>query len=90
MATTTPTRLVAATVRERLQRSGERLWRFEDFADLPFPAVAQTLSRLARAGEVERLKNLMRVRPQPLLPRRPPIRPTTFPGITVSLGRPDR
>ncbi|MBL8799780.1 MAG: DNA-binding protein [Planctomycetia bacterium] len=42
------------------------------------------------AGEVERLKNLMRVRPQPLLPRRPPIRPSTFPGITVPLGRPDR
>lgn len=55
MTTSTPTRLVAATVRERLQRGGERLWRFEDFADLPFPAVAQTLSRLARAGKVERL-----------------------------------
>jgi len=42
------------------------------------------------AGEVERLKNLMRVRPQPGLPRRPPIRQCSFPGITVPLGRPER
>lgn len=42
------------------------------------------------AGEAERLKGLMRVRPQPLLPRRPPIRQSTFPGITVPLGRPHR
>jgi hypothetical protein len=42
------------------------------------------------ADEVERLKNLMRVRPEPLVPRHPPIRQDTFPGITVPLGRPDR
>jgi hypothetical protein len=42
------------------------------------------------AGEVERLQNLMRVRPQPRLPRRPPSRQCSFPGITVPLGRPDR
>ena len=41
-------------------------------------------------GEVERLKNLMRVRPQPSLPRRPPVRQASFPGIKVPLGRPDR
>lgn len=42
------------------------------------------------AGEVERLKDLMRVRPQRLTPRRPPIRPDAFPGITVKLGHPGR
>jgi hypothetical protein len=42
-------------VRKRIEEGGERLWRFEDFADLPFPAVAQALSRLTRAGAIERL-----------------------------------
>jgi hypothetical protein len=42
------------------------------------------------AHEVERLRSLMRVRPQLTPPRRPPTRPATFPGITVPLGRPDR
>lgn len=42
------------------------------------------------AAEVERLKSLMRVRPQALLPRRPPIRPSTFKGISILLGRPDQ
>jgi hypothetical protein len=42
------------------------------------------------AAEVERLKSLMRVRPESLVPRRPTIRQDTFPGITVPLGRPDR
>jgi transposase-like protein len=40
------------------------------------------------AGEVERLKEIMRVRPSPARPRRPPIRQQAFPGITVPLGRP--
>jgi hypothetical protein len=48
-------RRVAALVRERIERGGERLWRFEDFADLPFSTVAKALSRLARAGVVERV-----------------------------------
>jgi hypothetical protein len=42
-------------VRQRIERGGERLWRFEDFRDLPFMAVAQALSRLARDGTIERL-----------------------------------
>jgi hypothetical protein len=41
------------------------------------------------AGEVERLKDRLRVRPQRLVPRRPPVRRDSFPGITVTLGRPD-
>jgi hypothetical protein len=46
---------VTASVRKRIELGGERLWRFEDFAGLPFPAVAQALSRLARTGTIERL-----------------------------------
>jgi hypothetical protein len=40
------------------------------------------------ASEVERLKDLMRARPQALRARRPPLRRDSFPGITVPLGRP--
>lgn len=46
---------IAASVRRRIERGGERLWRLEDFRDLPFEAVAQSLSRLAREGWIERL-----------------------------------
>jgi Family of unknown function (DUF6088) len=42
-------------VRRRIERAGERLWRLEDFRDLPFEAVAQSLSRLTRQGVLERL-----------------------------------
>lgn len=49
------TRHITITVRKRIERGGERLWRFEDFADLPFTAVAQALSRLVKAGLLERL-----------------------------------
>jgi hypothetical protein len=45
----------ASLVRQRIERGGEHLWRFDDFCDLPFPAVAQALSRLTRAGTIERL-----------------------------------
>ncbi len=41
------------------------------------------------AAEVERLKELMRVRPQRNPPRQLPVRQESFPGITVKLGRPD-
>jgi len=41
------------------------------------------------ASEVERIKELMRVRPQCAPPRRPRVRRDTFPGITVPLGRPE-
>lgn len=46
---------VAALVRQRIQDGGERLWRLEDFRDLPFAAVAKALSRLTKAGKIERL-----------------------------------
>jgi len=46
---------VMAVIRRRIEAEGERLWRLEDFADLPFTAVAQALSRLTRDGRLERL-----------------------------------
>lgn len=46
---------VAAIVRQRIEQGSDRLWRLEDFADLPFTAVAQALSRLHRRGLIERL-----------------------------------
>ena len=48
-------RPITRVVRQRIARSGERLWRLEDFRDLPFTAVAQVLSRLTRRGKLERL-----------------------------------
>lgn len=50
-----PSRRTAALVRQRIEVAGERLWRLEDFSDLPFAAVAQALSRLTRSGFIERL-----------------------------------
>ena len=54
-ATTTSPQFYAASVRQRIEKGGERIWRLEDFRDLPFAAVAQALSRLTRAGTLERL-----------------------------------
>jgi hypothetical protein len=45
----------SASINRRIHRRGNRLWRLEDFRDLPFTAVAQTLSRLTRQGMLERL-----------------------------------
>jgi hypothetical protein len=42
------------------------------------------------AVEIERRKELMRVRPRFAPPRRFAIRRDALPGITVKLGRPDR
>lgn len=57
-------RRIAERIRTRIQRGGERVWRFEDFADLPFTAVAQTLSRLLKAGTIERLSKGIYYRPR--------------------------
>lgn len=46
---------IAAVIRHRVQKGGERLWRLEDFRDLPPAATAQAVSRLARQGTLERL-----------------------------------
>lgn len=45
----------ARAVRTRIERGGERIWRLENFLDLPLGSVAQALSRLSRTGFVERL-----------------------------------
>ncbi len=55
IASTPRSRHAAKLVRQRIERGNERLWRYADFGDLPFPAVAQALSRLTRAGMIERL-----------------------------------
>lgn len=48
-------RNVTSAVRQRIEAGGERVWRLADFTELPFPAVAQALSRLARQGQLRRL-----------------------------------
>ena len=47
--------LTTEEVRRRIDRDGERFWRFVDFRDLPSAAVAKALSRLAKVGHVQRL-----------------------------------
>lgn len=46
---------VAQLVRERIDSLSEGVWRFEDFDDLPLVPAAQALSRMVRAGDLERL-----------------------------------
>ena len=54
-----------------------------------FQGGAQGQGRIkVEAKEIERLKDLMRVRPQPALQRKLPVKTDNFPGITVKLGRP--
>jgi hypothetical protein len=48
-------RRTAQMIRDRIERGGERLWRLQDFDELPSTAVAQALSRLTRQGVLERL-----------------------------------
>jgi hypothetical protein len=45
---------------------------------------------LLEVSEVERIKDLLRVRPRPAPSRRPPVRGHAYPGITVPLGYPGR
>jgi hypothetical protein len=63
----------AAVVRCRVESGGEALGRHSDFPGLPPTAVAQALSRLARAGEIERLSRgvYYRGRTTPFGPSRP-------------------
>ncbi len=46
---------IAHLVRARIEQGGERVWRLDDFRDLPSSTVARALSRLAQLGAVERL-----------------------------------
>ena len=45
----------AQQIRQRIEASGEHYWRMADFPDVPATAVAQTLSRLARKGNLQRV-----------------------------------
>jgi hypothetical protein len=62
--TTGGKRQITDIVRQRIERGGERLWRFEDFRDLPSSAVAQALSRLTRQGLLQRLSKGVYYRPR--------------------------
>ncbi|HVA48209.1 MAG TPA: DUF6088 family protein [Pirellulales bacterium] len=62
--TAAASRRVTGLVRQRIERGGERLWRYADFHELPFASVAQALSRLARAGEIQRLSKGIYYRPR--------------------------
>jgi hypothetical protein len=55
---------IVAVVSRKIERGGERLWRLEDFGDLPYTAVAQALSRLTREGKLERLSKGIYYRPR--------------------------
>ncbi len=46
---------ITAVIARRIESEGERLWRPQDFANLPPSAVLQALSRLTRRGRLERL-----------------------------------
>ena len=65
MRSLTASRQVTAKIRRKINRGGERVWRPEDFRHLPFTAVAQALSRLARQGAIERLSKGVYYRPRP-------------------------
>lgn len=54
----------SALIRSRVEQAGERLWRMDDFRDQPFPAVAQTFSRLARKGTLQRVSKGVYYRPR--------------------------
>lgn len=53
--TTTQSRQAATQIRNRIERGGERLWRFDDFPGVPVSALAQALSRLTRQGKLQRV-----------------------------------
>jgi Family of unknown function (DUF6088) len=55
---------IAETVRQRIEGGGEQVWRLVDFEGLPFTAVAQALSRLARQGFIQRLGKGLYYRPR--------------------------
>lgn len=57
--------VTAKQIRSRVRRGGERFWRHTDFADLPSAAVSQALSRLARGGELDRVRKGVYYRSRP-------------------------
>jgi len=57
--------MTAKQIRSRVRQGGERFWRHSDFADLPPAAVSQALSRLAKHGELDRVRKGVYYRPRP-------------------------
>lgn len=55
----------ATRVYERVRDGGERYWSLSDFRDLSATAVAHALSRLATAGELQRVRKGLYYRPKP-------------------------
>lgn len=49
------TRSIAENIRIEIESGGERIWRYADFENMPFTAIAKALSRLSRAGFIHRL-----------------------------------
>jgi hypothetical protein len=43
------------SIRRRIENGGERIWRMENFGDLPPAAAAQALSRLTKTGLIQRI-----------------------------------
>lgn len=54
----------AKQIRNRIDREDRKYWRQNDFADLPPLAVSQTLSRLVKAGALERVSKGLYYRPR--------------------------
>ncbi len=84
MEKTLPSRGVARMIRRRIETGGERVWRLSDFAEFPFQAVAQALSRLTRQGHLQRLGKGLYYRPRqtafgPSLPNPAAIRTLPLP-----------
>ena len=52
------------TIRDRVARGGERLWRIEDFEGQSYPAVAQALSRLSKNGVLARVSKGVYYKPR--------------------------
>lgn len=87
-----------ATVKDLVLCSADRIWTYSDLAELPPSAVSQALSRLARKGELRRIRKGVYYRPKQtavgessasstelaatLLPKGADLRPT---GTTAAL-----
>lgn len=70
--------------------AGEFVLRGQSFTINYFQGGARGQGRIQiEAAEIERLHEAMRVHPQTIRPRRPPVRIQHYPHINVPLGRPD-
>jgi len=84
--------IAVASFYDWLARSdaGEFVLRGRSFTINYFQGGARGQGRIQiEEAEIERLREAMRVHPQPVRQRHPPVRIQHYPGITVPLGRPD-